>query len=330
MHAMRVLLACFLLPLATVPAHAQPASTGSGQAFPVKPIRIIVGFAPGGATDLTARVLAPKMSESLGQSVVVENRPGASGMIGAELVAKAPPDGHTIIMATQTTHAVAPSLYRKMAYDVQRDFAPVSLTAYGPLVLVVHPSVPVGSVKELIAFMKARPGQLNFGSGGLGTSPHMSGELFNTMAGLKSQAIHYKGEAPAIIDLLGGQLPYMFANLPTVQSYIKAGKLKAFAVTSPQRAPTAMELPTVAESGLPGYEVFTWFGVFAPAATPREVVGRIQTEIAKALTHPEVKERIGGLGLVLVGNTPAQFAEFVKAELIKWAKVVKAAGVTAD
>jgi tripartite-type tricarboxylate transporter receptor subunit TctC len=322
MHTLRILIASFSLLLATAVAHSQ--------GFPTKPVRFIVGYVPGGATDLSARVLAPKMAEAFGQSVVVENRPGASGMIAAEFVAKAPPDGHTLIMATQTTHAVAPSLYRKLTYDVQRDFAPVSLAAYTPLVLVVHPSLPVGSVKELIAFIKARPGQLNFGSGGIGTSPHMSGELFNAMAGLKSIAIHYKGEAPAVIDVLGGQIPYMFANLPTVQQYFKTGRLKAFAVTSPERVATAAELPTVAESGLPGYEVFTWFGVFAPAATPREVVARIQSEIAKAAASPDVKERVSGQGLVLVANTPAQFADFVKAELVKWARVVKASGAKLD
>ena len=322
MRAMHVVLVCVL----SLPALA----AAQAQTFPAKPVRMVVGFAPGGATDLTARVLAPKMTEGFGQSVVVENRAGASGMIAAEFVAKAPPDGHTLIMATQTTHAVAPSLYRKITYDVQRDFAPVSLAAFAPLMLVVHPSLPVKSVKELIAFVKARPGQLNFGSGGIGTSPHMSGELFNTMAGLKSTAIHYKGEAPAITDLLGGQVPDMFANVPTVLPHVKSGKLKAFAVTSTQRVTTAADIPTVAESGLPGYEVTTWFGVFAPAATPREVVARVQSEIARAITHPEVKERIGSQGFVLVGNTPAQFAEFVKAELVKWARVVKASGVTAD
>ena len=322
MHAYRLLLAWIALCWASGAPYAQSLSS--------KPVRIIVGFTAGGATDLTARVLAPRLSELLGQPVVVENRPGASGMIASELVAKAAPDGHTLIMATQTTHAVAPSLYRKINYDVQRDFAPVTLAAYAPLLLVVHPSLPVSSVKELIAFVKARPGQLNFGSGGIGTSPHMSGELFNTMAGLKTTVIHYKGEAPAVIDLLGGQLPYMFANLPTVLPHVKAGKLKGFAVTSLERVPTASQFPTVAESGLPGYEVFTWFGVFAPAATSRDVIARLQTEIAKAATHPDVKDRIAGQGLVLVANTPAQFADFDKAELVKWARVVKASGATAD
>jgi tripartite-type tricarboxylate transporter receptor subunit TctC len=315
-------LACALaLPLV---AHAQALQ------YPTKPIRIIVGFAPGGATDLTARLVGQQLTESWKQPVLVENRPGASGMIGAELVARAAPDGYTLIMATQTSHAVAPSLYRKIAYDPVKDFAPITVAASSPLLLVVHPSMPVRTVKELVSLAKARPGELSFASGGIGTSPHMAAELLNSMAGTKIVHIPYKGEAPGLADVLGGQVPMMFSNVPTSLPHVKSGKLRALAVSGAKRSSLAPEFPTVAESGLTGFEVLTWFGMFAPAATPRDIVAKLNAEIVRALNAPDVRAKIAAQGLEIVANTPEQFAAYQQSEIVKWAKVVKESGARAD
>jgi tripartite-type tricarboxylate transporter receptor subunit TctC len=298
--------------------------------YPSKPIRIIVGFAPGGATDLTARLVAQRLTEGWGQPVIVENRPGASGMIGAEFVAKSPPDGYTLVMATQTSHAVAPSLYRKVAYDPVRDFSPITVAASSALLLVLHPSMPPRSVKELIALAKSRPGELSFASGGVGSSPHMAAELLNSMAGIRIVHIPYKGESPGLADVIGGQVPMMFSNLPTSLPHVKSGKLKALAVSGARRSVLAPEFPTVAETGLPGFEVLTWFGLFAPAAVAKDLIVKLNAEIVRSLNHPEVRAKIAALGLEIVANSPDEFAAYLQSEIVKWAKVVKDSGARAD
>jgi tripartite-type tricarboxylate transporter receptor subunit TctC len=302
----------------------------SAQAYPDKPIRMVVPFPAGGTTDILARATAQKLSESLGQQVIVDNKPGAGGNIGAQEVARSTPDGYTLVMGTVGTHAINPSLYKKMPYDHVKDFVPVSLVASVPNLLVVHPSVPVNSVKELIAHAKANPGKLNFASSGNGTSIHLSGELFKTMTGVQMTHVPYKGSAPAVTDLLGGQVQLMFDNMPSALPHAKAGKLKPLAVTSAKRFPGTPEIPTIAESGVPGYEASSWFGVLAPAGTPKEIVNKLSTEIAKALKTPEMKKKLEEQGAEAVGSTPEEFAAHIKAETAKWAKVVKESGATVD
>jgi tripartite-type tricarboxylate transporter receptor subunit TctC len=302
----------------------------SAQTFPNKPIRMVVPFSAGGTTDILARAVGQKLSESLGQQVVVDNKPGAGGNIGAQEVARAAPDGYTLVMGTVGTHGINPSLYKKMPYDHIKDFAPVSLVASVPNLLVVHPSVPVNSVKELIAHAKANPGKLNFASSGNGTSIHLSGELFKTMTGLQMTHVPYKGSAPAVTDLLGGQVQLMFDNMPSALPHAKGGKLKPLAVTSAKRFPGTPEIPTIAEAGVPGYEATSWFGVLAPAGTPKEIVNKLSTEIAKALKTPEMKKRLEEQGAEAVGSTPEEFAAHIKSETAKWAKVVKESGATVD
>ncbi len=296
------------------------------QSYPGKPVRIVVPFAPGGGVDVTARILAQKLTERIGQSFIVDNRTGASGIIGTEFVAKSAPDGYTLLVGSQTTQAVVPAMYGKLNYDTTRDFAPVTQIAVSPLLIVIHPSLPVKSVKELIALAKARPGQLTFGAASGGT-PHMAGELFKLVAGVDMLFVPYKGEGPAIADAIGGQISMVFSNLPVALPQAQGGRLRALAVTSPQRVATAPQIPTAAESGLPGYEAATWFGLFAPAATPREVVAKLNAESASALNAPEVKERMAAQGLFVVANTSEQFANFLKTEIPRWAKVVKDAGI---
>jgi tripartite-type tricarboxylate transporter receptor subunit TctC len=305
------------------PATAQPAR------YPDKPIKMLVGFSAGGGTDVVARILALKMSESIGQTVVVENRPGASGLIAAEIVAKAPADGYTLMMGSQTTLAVAPTLYKKETLDPARDFAGVALAAVSPLVLVVHPSVSAQSVKDVIAMAKAKPGAVYFGSGGLGTTPHMTGELFSSVAGIKFTHVPYRGEAPAINDLIGGQIPLMFANLSAVVGNVRAGQLRALAVTSAQRAPAAPEIPTVAEAGLPGFEAATWFAVVAPTGTPADIVARLDAEVKRALLQPDVKQRFADLGMTAEDSSPAALDGYIKSEIAKWTKVIKDADIRA-
>jgi tripartite-type tricarboxylate transporter receptor subunit TctC len=248
-------------------------------------------------------------------------------MIGAEVVAKAPPDGYTLLLATQTTLAVAPIVYRTTSFDPVNDFAAIALIGSTPLILVVHPPMPAHSVKELIALAKGKPGELNFASGGVGTTPHMAGELFAALAGIKLVHVAYKGEAPALTDILGGQVPMMFSNVSAAMPHVKAGKLRGLAVTSAERVPVAPGVPTVAASGLPGYEAQTWFGLVAPAGTPREIVSRMNTEVVGALAQPDVKERLAGQGVTVAGGTPEQFADHIKAEFAKWAKVIADAGI---
>jgi tripartite-type tricarboxylate transporter receptor subunit TctC len=300
------------------------------QTYPTKPIRLVVPFPPGGATDILARDVAQKLTEAWGQSVIVDNRPGAGGNIGSELVAKSAPDGYTLEMGTVGTHAINASLYAKMPYDHVKDFVPVILVAGVPNVLVVTPSLPANSVAELIAYAKANPGKLNFASSGNGTSIHLSGELFKVMAGVQITHIPYKGSAPALQDLLAGQVQLMFDNLPPSLPQIKAGKLRALAVTSLARAPALPDVPTLAESGLPGFEASSWFGILAPAGTPAPIVAKINAEVAKWLSTPEAKEKLLKQGANPAGGTPEDFAKHIAAETAKWAKVVKDSGAKID
>ncbi|MGZ5272263.1 MAG: tripartite tricarboxylate transporter substrate binding protein [Ramlibacter sp.] len=304
------------------------ALAASAQAvWPTKPIRIVVTFTPGGAPDTLARILAEKWT-ALGQPVTVDNKPGAGGNIGADFVAKSAPDGATLVVGTVGTHAINPALYANMPYNAQRDFTPVAFLASTPNLLVVNNSVPARTVPELIALAKKQP--LTFGSSGSGTSIHLSGELFNTMAGVKMQHIPYKGRAAAIPDLLGGRITMIFDNMPSALPLVKSGELRAIAVTSAQRSPAAPQIPTVAESGLPGFEATSWFALFAPAGLPRDVQMKINAETARVLAMPDVKEKLATLGLEPNPGTPEQLSAFMQTELTKWAKVVKESGAKAD
>jgi tripartite-type tricarboxylate transporter receptor subunit TctC len=309
--------------------HALPAPAAA-DTYPTKPIKLVVPFPAGGATDIIARVVAQKAHEAWRQPVIVDNRPGAGGNIGADLVAKSPADGYTLLMGTVGTHAINSSLYSKMPYDHLKDFQAVTLVATVPNVLVVHPSVPAKSVKDLIALAKAKPGQLNFASTGNGTSIHLCGELFKTMASVDIVHIPYKGSAPALTDLLGGQVNLMFDNLPPSMPHIKAGKLRPLAVTTAKRASALPDVPTMAEAGVPGFEAFAWFGLFAPAGAPKEIVAKWVAEVQKALKQPEVQEKLAGQGADPVGSTSEEYTAFVKAETTKWAAVVKKSGAKLD
>ena len=300
------------------------------QSYPAKPIRFVVPYPAGGPLDTVARLLGQKVSESVKQPVVVENRPGAGGNIGADHVAKSSPDGYTLLMGAVATHAINPSLYRQSPYDPVRDFVAVTMIASTPNVLVVHPSVPASNVREFIAYAKANPGKLNFGSGSTGSAGHLAGELFKTMAGVDMAHIPYKGAAPAMQDLIAGRLQLMFDNLASANAQVKAEKVKALAVTTARRSTLAPELPTVAESGLPGFDISTWIGLSVPARTPPDVVMRLHAEFTRALSSPEVRERIVNLGAEAVGNRPDEFAQFIRAEAEKYARVIKASGATAD
>ena len=299
--------------------------------YPNHPVRIVVPFPAGGTTDILARAAAQKLTETLGQPFVVENRAGAGGNIGAELVAKSAPDGYTMLMGTVGTHAINPSLYEKMPYDHVKDFVPVVLVAGVPNVLVVNPALPVKSVQELVAYAKANPGKLNFASSGSGTSIHLSGELFKTMTGVQMQHVPYKGSAPALADLAGGQVQLMFDNLPSALALIKGGKLRALAVTSLQRSTALPDVPTVAESGLPGFEASSWFGLLAPAGTPKDAVAKVNGEVAKWLATPEAKKKLAAQGAIVAsGLTPEDFSRHIATETTKWHKVVKESGAKVE
>ena len=296
------------------------------QQFPTKPIRVIVGFAPGGATDIIARTIAPPLTESLGQSVIVENRPGASSQIAGAAVAKSPPDGHVLMLVTQTL-MTSQMIEGKTFPDLLKDFSHVALCATSTLILVVNPSFPVKSLKELIALARARPGEINYASGGVGTTPHLSGELLNTMARLKLVHVPYKGEAPALIDVIGGHMPLMFTNVTASLAFVQAGKLRALASTSLQPSPAMPNLPTMAAAGLPGFDVVGFFGMLAPANTPREVVERLNTEIVKVLGRPEIRERFASQALDPANMSAAKFSEYLKVEAGRWGKLIKEAGI---
>jgi len=305
------------------------ALTVQAQSYPSKPVRVVVPYPPGGPTDIVARVLFQQVAESTGQQFLIDNRAGAGGNIGAEAVAKAPADGYTLLIGT-TAHAINMSLFKSLNYDVQKDLAPVSLLTQGPLVLVTHPQFPANSIKELIDMAKAKPGSLNFASSGNGQYTHLSAELFNSMAGIKMVHVPYKGSAPALGDLMSGQVGIMFDTTLSAMPFVKAGKLKALGVTSPQRTPAAPDVPTIAESGLPGYEVFAWNGVLVPAGTPKAIVAQLNEEIRKAMQLPQVREKFSAQGFAASWNTPDQFGVFVRNEVEKWARTVKASGATLD
>jgi tripartite-type tricarboxylate transporter receptor subunit TctC len=300
------------------------------QSYPSKPIRIVVPFPPGGATDIIARAVGADLTRQWAQPVAIENRAGAGGNLGADQVAKSAPDGYTLVMATVGTHAINMSLYSKMPYDTVRDFSPVSLVAAVPNILVVHPSVPVKSVKELIDLARSKPGTLNYASSGNGTSIHLSGELFKTMTGVQMTHIPYNGSGPAVASLLGGQTNLMFDNMPSALPHVKAGKLRALAVTTPRRAAVVPDLPTIAESGLPGFDASSWFGLLGPAGVPRDIVGKLSSAVIAGLQAPEMRERLSSQGADPIGSTPDQFAAHIQSEIAKWAKVVKASGAKLD
>lgn len=300
------------------------------QAYPSKPVTMIVPFPAGGTTDIVARLTAQKLSEAWGQPVVVDNRAGAGGNIGSAMVAKAAPDGYTILMGTVGTHAINASLYEKMPYDVVKDFAPITNVAAVPNMLVINPALPVNSVKELIEYGKKNPGKLNMASSGNGTSIHLSGELFKVMTGVQMEHIPYKGSAPALTDMMGGQVQVMFDNMPSAINHVKSGKLKALAVTTATRSPAMPDLPTIDEAGVKGFEAASWFGLLAPAGTPKEIVAKIQADVVKAMKTTDLTEKMAQQGAAAVGNTPDEFAAYIKAELAKWEKVVKASGARAD
>jgi tripartite-type tricarboxylate transporter receptor subunit TctC len=317
--------ACCLAALfPVVLAHA--AETGP---YPAKPIRLIVPFAPAGSADALARTIQPALSEALGQTLVIDNRPGASSTIGTDMTAKAAPDGYTLVLIT-TTHTVNPSLIARLPYDTVKDFSAVSLVASQPNILVVHPSVAVKSVKELVAMAKAKPGGMNFASGGNGSSPHLSGELFNIVAGTQITHIPYKGSGPGVTDLLGGHVQMMFAGPLALEQHIKSGRLRPLALADKRRSTILPDVPTMTEAGFPGVETGTWYGILAPARTPPTIVAHVQRVIVRILQSPDLKSRILNQGVDIVASSPDEFEKFIIAEVAKWSRVVKAAGVRAD
>jgi tripartite-type tricarboxylate transporter receptor subunit TctC len=300
------------------------------QSYPNKPIRLVCPFPPGGAVDIASRAVAQALTRQLGQPVTVDNRPGAGGNIGAEIAAKSPADGYTLLMATSNILAINPVLYSKIPFDSFKDFAPVSIVVVVSNVLVLHPSVPANSVQELIALAKEQPGKLTYASSGNGTSMHLAGELFKSMAGVDMVHIPYKGAAASTVDLLAGRVNMVFDSLPAALPNIKAGKLRALAVTGAKRSQFLPELPTIAEAALPGYETGIWFGIVAPAGTPPEVISRLNAELVKAAASTEFRERLTGHGFEVVSSTPEQMADSVRSEMAKWGKVVKALGMRVD
>jgi tripartite-type tricarboxylate transporter receptor subunit TctC len=305
------------------------AAASAAAPYPTKPIRVIVGFPPGGSTDVLTRLIGVRLGEALGQQIIVDNRPAAGGTMASELAAKANPDGYTLMMATVASHGINPSLYRKIGYDAVKDYAPITLIATYPLVLAMHPSVGVKSVKELIEAAKAKPGQLRYASSGNGSPGHLSGEIFKTLAKVDLIHVPYKGGAPANVAVLGGEAHLTFATMPGMIPHVRAGKAQALAVTTSKRSPAAPEIPAVAES-LPGFDVSSWAGLVAPAGTPRNIVARLNAEVVKVITARELREILAKEGAEPVGSTPEQFAAFIRTEVEKWAKAVKQAGAQVD
>ena len=320
---MSIVRVCVVLGLAVA------AQFASAQGFPSKPIRMVVAFPPGGSTDLAARALGEKLAAVFGQPVIVDNKPGASGNIGAEFVAKSAPDGHTLLMAA-TSFATAPAFFPKLGWDPVKDFAPVSMVATVPIIVVVHPSVQANNARELIAYSKANPGKLNLASPGAATLTRLSGEMFKQAAGVDWVTVHYKGGPPAVADLLGGQSQVMFANISDVISQVKAGRLRAIAVTTAKRSAVAPELPTLAESGLPGFDASTWQAIFAPAGTPREVVQRLNSESGKAMAAQEMKDKFLGFGTDAATGTPEELGRFLASEVTKITKIARDVGASND
>jgi tripartite-type tricarboxylate transporter receptor subunit TctC len=294
--------------------------------YPTRPIRIIIPSAPGGGTDFTGRTLAQKLTEIVGQTVVVDNRAGAAGNIGVEIAAKSTPDGHTLVIPI-TSFPMNPHLYSKLPFDTVKDLAPIVLVTVAPLFIVVHPSVPAKNVNELISLAKAKPGQLNYANSGNGTSAHLAGELFNKMAGVNIVSIPYKGGGPAVLDLIGGRVQIYYSTIPAALSQVQAGKIRGIAVTSPKRVPTLPDVPTVAESGLPGYEVVPWFGLFAPAATPKPIIAKLNKDVNEVLRMTDVQKRFLGEGLVPGGGSPEDLGKFLRAEIQKWGALIKQIGL---
>lgn len=316
-----------LTPLLALTALADPAAA---QQYPARPVRMLIGFPPGGGTDIVGRIVAQKLSENLGQQIVPENRGGATGMIAAELAAKAAPDGYTVMMAHISAMSILPSLYPKLTYDVARDFAPITLAAIGPNLLVVHPSLPVKNTRELIALAKARPGQLYYASPGSGSVQHLSAELFKLQAKVDMVHVPYKGSGPSLVDLIAGHVQLDFDAVPVVIGASRQGRLRALAVTSAKRSALLPDIPTISEAGVPGFDMSTWWGLVAPAAVNKAVVTKLHAEAIKVLALPEVKERLGSVGAEPGGNTPEQFAAFIRAETAKYARIIKEANIKID
>lgn len=310
-------LSCWIVTVSSVQAQ---------QPYPVRPIRLIVPSSPGGGTDITARIILPKLSEILGQQVIVENKPGAGTMMGTEVASRATPDGYTLLMGISTL-AINPAMYKKVSYDAMKDFAPISLVVKCPNVLTVNPSLPVKSVKELIAYSKTHPGKMNYASAGVGTSPHLAMELLLSMTGLKMVHVPYKGSGQAVVDVVSGYVPVSALSIPTVMSYIKSGRLRALGVTSEKRTIGEPDIPTIDEAGVPGYEALQWYGLLAPAGTPREIITKIHGAVIQVLKDPGVRKLLINDGSEPIGTTPEEFSAFIQSETDKWAKVIRDAGI---
>jgi tripartite-type tricarboxylate transporter receptor subunit TctC len=316
------------LALAGLAAAASTAAVHA-QNYPAKPVRVIVPFPPGAGVDIVTRIVTPRLSEQMGQQFVADNRAGAGGIVGAEVAAKAPADGYNLLMGTAGLLTVVP-IMSKVSYNVTRDFAPISLVASVPSLLVVHPTLPVKTMKELVALARAKPGTINYASTGSGTLPHLTAELFKLQTGVNIVHIPYKGSAPAMTDLLGGHVEMFFGNMLSVIPQVREGKLRALVITTAQRSPAAPNIPTVAEAGYPGLEAATWFGLLAPTGTPKEMIAKLHDETVKALRHPDTQRMLADQGAISIGNTPEQFAAYLQTETQKWEKVLKASGVRAE
>jgi tripartite-type tricarboxylate transporter receptor subunit TctC len=317
----KTIIACLLAAMA-MPALAAE----NAQSYPSKPIRLVVPFTPGGSTDILARVIGIKLTEAWGKQVVIDNRPGAGGNIGVDLVAKSPPDGYTLVMGHIGTFGVNPTLYPKLPYDPIKDFQPITLVALVPNMLSVNPALPAKSVKELIALAKAKPGTINFGSGGNGSAAHLAGEYFKLMSKTEITHIPYRGTSPAVTDLIAGQIQMIITGVPPTLNFVKTGKLRALAVATSKRLALLPDLPTIAEAGVPGYEATQWYGVLTPAGTPKPIVAKLNAEMAKAIKGPDVREKLAADAAEPVGNSPDEFGAFIKKEIARWAPVVKASG----